>query len=52
MNAAIAADRDPYQRVNNYQQDDSTGGKKHKWTFRGDLQYDSLNVSFCLSCPE
>lgn len=27
MNAAIAADRDPYQRVNNYQQDDSTGGK-------------------------
>lgn len=27
MNAAIAADRDPYQRVNNYQQDDSKGGK-------------------------
>lgn len=27
MNAAIAADREHYQGVNNYHQDDSMGGK-------------------------
>ena len=53
MNAAIAADRDHYQWVNNYHQDDSMGGK----STNGASAVTSSTIvwiclSVCLSFPE